>query len=284
MTSSRRAPLRALARVLAVVPVLAAGTVVGSVTGVGPHVAGCAQASSVHHAALVAEHASGAAVTVCVAFAGDSITGAQLLARSGVEYATADYGGTGQAVCQIDSEPAQYPSSCWTASSPYWAMFVSRGGGAWTVSSLGISSQTFRDSDALGFRYQGQSDYASPPSPRGVCPAVSSSAPTPMATVQAGGAAHPARSSSASTSRPTAAAAAISPTATIVEPSPSTGEGSAAPAHVNATTVRGRPAAPALGMSTGAWAAASLVAVLLVLLAVQLTRARRRRPPARRAP
>ena len=166
-------------RLAAIVPVLASLSIVGSASRLGLR-GGCAQASTAHHAALVVEHSAGGGhgagpvITVCVAFTEDSITGAQLLDRSGVQYGS---GYSGQAVCQVDHEPAQYPPSCLTASAPYWAMFVSRGGGSWVYSSTGFSSQTFRDGDAEGFRYEGQGDKTCPPAPGGVCPASSTPAP-----------------------------------------------------------------------------------------------------------
>lgn len=145
---------------------------------------GCAFAAGAHHVALVAQHSSGAAVRVCVGFDGDSVTGDQVLQLSGVAYQEASYGGgLGRAVCQLDGEPASYPPGCWTSSSPYWAMYVSRGGGGWAGSSLGVSSQVFRDGDGLGFRYVPQSAPA-PPSlaASGVCPVAATATAAPAAT------------------------------------------------------------------------------------------------------
>jgi hypothetical protein len=275
-----------LTRILAVVPVLASLTVIGSATKAGPSIAGCAQASSLHRAALVVEHGGGAVVTVCVPFTEDSITGDQLLARSQVQYATADYGGTGKAVCQVDHEPAQYPPSCWTASSPYWAMYVSRGGGSWTFSSLGISSQTFQDGDAEGFRYEGQSDNSLPPSPQGVCPVATSPTAAPVTTatpaprsVTTHGA--PLPSSSQSPSTPAAnTAATAAPTAATASPGPS----SSATARTSVATFGTSPPSSPLLLTTGAWAASALGAALVVLLVVQVMRSRRRPSPERRQP
>ncbi len=286
MKIGRRSFPRTLGPLLAVLPVLAAFSVIGSATKVGPSLVGCAQASSLHHAALVVEHGDGAVITVCVPFAEDSITGDQLIARSRVQYATADYGGTGKAVCQIANEPAQYPPGCWTASSPYWALVVSRSDGSWTMSSLGISSQTFRDGDAEGFRYEGQSDYAVPPPPRGVCPLVSSPTPIPVTT-----ATPTAHSVTKPTGRATSAPPSSTPPAAIAAPPPPTVATSAPASPSNngtsgATVVtagRTPPSQPA-SSSTGAWAASGLGAVLLMLLVAQLARARRRPSPPRAQP
>jgi hypothetical protein len=281
MRISSRPSSRTLIRILAVVPVLASFTVIGSASGVGPSVAGCAQAASVHHAALVVEHGDGTVITVCVAFPEGSITGDQLLARSQVEYATADSTAFGKAVCQIDHEPpdGQVPPGCWTAS--YWAISVSRGGGSWTMSSLGISSQTFRDGDAEGFRYEGQSDHSFPPSPRGVCPPVASPTPVPVVTAkptQGNVSTHTAPPSSSRPS-PTAAAnttSAASPTAS--EPAPSD-PASSTTARATVATAGTTPTAQPPFLSAGAWAASGLGVVLLVLLVVQVVRPRRRPSP-----
>jgi hypothetical protein len=285
MMTSGRPPFPVLTRILAVVPALAAFTVVGSATKVGPSIAGCAQAASVHHAALVVEHSDGAVITVCVSFTADSITGDQLLASSGVQYSTQYFGGAGKAVCQIDGEPAQYPSTCWTASSAYWAMFVSRAGGSWVTSSLGISSQTFRDGDAEGFRYEGQSDSSVPPSPHGVCPAPSTptaARATTPAPIRTGATTHAARP----TSTPPSRTPASTPT---VASSPTAAPASAAPsrsptAHAAVAAPGRSPPSQPVSWGTGMWAASGLGAVLLVLLVVQLIRPRRNPSPPRWQP
>lgn len=285
MRTNGRPSSRPFIRLLAIAPVLASFTVTASATKLGPSLGGCAQASSLHHVALVVEHGTGAVVTRCVSFTEDSITGDQLLARSRLQYATAVYGGIGNAVCQIDGEPAQYPPGCWTASSRYWATFDSRGGGSWAFSSLGISSQTLRDGDAEGFRYEGQSDYSVPPSPQGVCPLATSPTPAPVTTARpapSGATTHPSRpSSTLSSGTPTATAAA--PSADAGQPSSASPSSSATVRATVATRSTTPPSQPPL-LSTGAWAASGLATVLLVLVALQLVRPRRRPPPPRSQP
>jgi len=154
----------------------------------------CAYASGAHHVAVVVEHGSGAVLTACVAFDELQLTGDQVMMRSGIQYATTSFGGLGKAVCQIDGEPASFPPSCWTSTSPYWAMFVSHAGGSWSKSSSGISaacqpstvecSLEFHDGDALGWHYVPQvgGGGGPPPSPAGVC---SNAGPTPTPAVPA---------------------------------------------------------------------------------------------------
>jgi hypothetical protein len=134
---------------------------------VAPIVPGCAAAGS-GHAALVVEHGDGSVLTRCVSFGTATVTGDQLLDSSGVAWSGQAFGSYGQAVCALDSEPAHY-TSC-PGQDGYWAVFVSRDGGAWQLSSIGISSLTLADGDAEGFRYvPAAGNPAPPPSPAGLC-------------------------------------------------------------------------------------------------------------------
>jgi hypothetical protein len=282
MRSRSRPIVRVVIRLVTIVPVLASLSIVGSASRLGPSVAGCAQASTAHHAALVVEHSAGGGhgagpvITVCVAFTQDSITGAQLLDRSGVQYGS---GYSGQAVCQIDREPAQYQPSCLTASAPYWAMSVSRGGGSWVYSSTGFSAQTFRDGDAEGFRYEGQGDNTVPPAPGGVCD-LSAPAPTPASapTPAPHSANHPASPVPSALGSP--AAAATGAAEAVVAPGST--RPSDTPTSRALTAIAGNRSTALRPAGNGVWGAAALGAVLLAGLAVQLARMRRR--PARRPP
>lgn len=168
-------------RALAVLPWLLAGLLWALTPGAGPLHPACAAAAGAHHVALVVEHADGRTLEYCVGFDADSVTGEQVLQAAaqqyGLEYRTVAFGSLGDAVCQIDHEPQTYPATCWTSSSDYWSMWVSRGGGTWTGSNRGVSSQTFADGDAEGWHYVPQSGAAAPPpTPVGVCKAA---LPTP---------------------------------------------------------------------------------------------------------
>ncbi|HLY14084.1 MAG TPA: hypothetical protein VKR24_07015 [Candidatus Limnocylindrales bacterium] len=154
-----------------------------------------------------------------------------------MEYRTVDFGGLSAAVCQVDSEPALFPPTCWTSSSPFWELFVARKGGGWTWSSLGMSAQVFHDGDAEGFRYEAQSDQL-PPKILGSCP---SATPTPNPTAKP-----TARPTPNPTARPTAAASAGP--ATVPPPTLNPGEASSAPAP--------SPSQPPLGDVAGATATA----------------------------
>ncbi|HEX4754385.1 MAG TPA: hypothetical protein VH661_01370, partial [Candidatus Dormibacteraeota bacterium] len=257
--------MRALRLAAASLPVLTGFTLAGAVARVGPVAAGCAQASSAHHAALVVEHGNGAVTKACVSFSGTQVTGEQLLNLSQVPYKTVDFGSYGKAVCQIQGEPATYPSNCFSTS--YWAMFVSRGGGAWQTSNLGISSQTFRDGDAEGFRYEGQSDSFVPPSPAGVCPAPVAATPPPVSSAtsirRATAAGVPSTTAGrASPSLPAAAAAAGSHTTGQPSPNGTTGASTAsASAGAGIAASSTTPLARPPFLSSSVWAALALAAL-----------------------
>jgi hypothetical protein len=284
MTTRARPSFRMLVRLVAVAPVLASLTVVAAVTRVGPAIGRCAQASTMHHAALVVEHSDGSGhgagpvIRVCVAFSEDTISGDTLLARSGVQYGTGD---SGQAVCQLDYEPSSYPPQCLSPGAPYWAMYVSRAGGSWAYSSQGFATQQFHDGDAEGFRYEGQSDGAAPPSPAGVCPPATppTAPPTRPPSTTA-----PRRTVSPATGAPAAPTPTPTPTGVAAAaPSPPTttasGTDTARPATAVTSSNRSAPLPPA---GSGAWVAAVLGVGLVAALMAQLARARRR--GSRRAP
>jgi hypothetical protein len=147
----------------------------------GPGSAATCAAASTHRVAVVVEHLDGATLSRCVPFTTDSIGGEQALTASHIEAGLLPSGGFGDAVCQLDNEPSSYPPSCWTGTSPFWAIFVARGGG-WSYSTVGVSSIVMHDGDSLGFRYQSQSQHA-PPSIAGDCP-TPTPPPTPKPTAR----------------------------------------------------------------------------------------------------
>jgi hypothetical protein len=137
-------------------------------------------AAGTHRAAVVVEHSSGSFVTRCVAFSTATVTGEELLNLSGVAWSGATFGGFGDAVCALDSEPVNY-STC-PGKDNYWAVFVSRSAGPWQLANVGISSLTLGNGDAEGFRYvPATGTPAAPPSAAGVCPGAA--APTPFRSV-----------------------------------------------------------------------------------------------------
>jgi hypothetical protein len=228
----------------------------------------CVDAAWTHHAALVVEHSDGRVIRVCIGFDSETISGEQLLASSGVEAATAGTAAFGREVCQVDGEPATYPNTCWTTTSPYWVVFVSRAGGTWTASNLGVSSQVFANGDAEGFRYDPQSGPdPPPPSPQGTC--ALTAAPTAPAQRSASATA------TASQTRSTAGGVASpAPVATTAPPSSTPGVASASAPSPMATGLT-KPT-PRSGLSLGALLAAGGGGGLFGLLLLSGWRARRR--------
>jgi hypothetical protein len=172
-----------LLRVALAVPLLAIGLGAASAAArTGPATPLCAQAADPNHVGIVVEHGNGTSVRVCVGFTTPTITALGVLQNSHIEYATQAYGSLGQAVCQIDSEPAQY-TECLPGSGSYWVLFVARGGGAWTNSASGISTTTLSSGDDVGFRYDPLAGADPPPvSPAGTCPPATTPTPAPTAT------------------------------------------------------------------------------------------------------
>jgi hypothetical protein len=265
-----------LARIalLSLVSLPALSVVATTLSRDAPFLPVCASAAWTHHVALVVEHGDGAVVRLCVGFDSSSISGEDILRASGVEFATANFGSLGDAVCQIDGEPSTYPPSCFSSSSPYWVLFVSRGGSGWGAADHGVSNEQFSDGDAQGFRYDPQSGSPSPPvSAAGTCPVTA--ATNAPATSSTGAVhtptAHPSTTRPSSAAPPTVAGgtATASAQAAVVSPA-STVTPVARPIQSAASAL------PASGaVNAGLIAAIAAAVALLGLLAVQLLRPRR---------
>ena len=208
--------MRVVGRLPAVVAAAAVALAAGALASLAPGsplVSSCVGAES-GHAALVVEHGDGSTLTRCVPFGTATVTGEQLLNSSGVTWSGQSFGSYGQAVCALDSEPAHY-ASC-PGQDGYWAIFVSRAGGAWQLSAIGISSLTLADGDAEGFRYvPAAGNPAAPPSPAGVCAAAGP-------TVAATSAGHPATAAATAAPVATAGATDSGPAAVAAASAPAT--------------------------------------------------------------
>jgi hypothetical protein len=250
----------------------------------------CVDAAAPHHATVVVshlDHGYASPVRVCVGFAEDSITGHQLLDRSGIQFGLNADPGLGSEVCQVDREPASYdPNNCLQANRPYWSVWQAPYRGTWTYTRFGIDGVTIHDGDAEGFRF-GQNPGA-PDQPGSVCPPPSPATPTPS-TAQPGapsrgpaaatttpGSRPTTSANGAATATPTGASTAASPTnspgdagqvAAFESPAVPAGPGTRPPPAVNVA-----PAPDRLGLAVAGGGALSLV----LLLAAQLLLARLR--------
>ncbi|MCB0067152.1 MAG: hypothetical protein M9936_11965 [Caldilinea sp.] len=107
-------------------------------------------------AGLVIVHGDGSVTTQCVAFAEESITGAELLVRSGLDVAM-EASSMGATICRLDGEGCGYPQEscfcqCEGSSCIYWS-YWRLGDEGWTYSNLGAGNSTVRDGDVDGWRW-----------------------------------------------------------------------------------------------------------------------------------
>lgn len=106
-------------------------------------------------AGLVIRHGDGTLIYAYVQFDEESISGHDLITRSGIDATLAPYGGLGGAVCSLNGEGC--PSDdcfCKSYSSPafYWHYFVYEAG-EWQAHPTGPSSRTLQDGEIDGWSW-----------------------------------------------------------------------------------------------------------------------------------
>lgn len=104
---------------------------------------------------LVIRHGDGTLVEIYVQFDEDSISGEELLNRSGLDVSEAPFGGLGAGVCSISGEGCPSDNCyCKSYSNPayYWRYYALQGGG-WQEQPRGPSSRTLRDGDVDGWSW-----------------------------------------------------------------------------------------------------------------------------------
>jgi uncharacterized membrane protein len=255
---TRRLSLVPLAAILAALASLA------SLAPAAPMASTCAAGSN--HAALVVEHGNGSVVTRCVAFAATSISGEELLDRSGLAWSSQTFGGFGDAVCALDGEPAHYVDCPGTDG--YWAVFVARANGSWQLANLGISTLALNPGDAEGFRYVPTSGTpAAPVSARGVCVAAATQAPHGPAASGAGAATNPPPSGATPSIAP---AGPTAPAADQNAPSPAVAAGAASTATNRPPALPAqnpdRSGGPDIGLLASALAGGALAGLAILRL------------------
>jgi len=135
-----------------------------STSGTSTSASSCVNSSAPHRAYVVVQHGTAShKVQKCVGFTGDTIDGQTLMDKSGIEYQTQTFS-FGKAVCQIDSEPAQF-SKCFADTGPNWTLFVDTGG-TWAEAQTGYTQVTLHDKDALGWEYTADQSASPPPLPK----------------------------------------------------------------------------------------------------------------------
>lgn len=105
-----------------------------------------------HRAGLVIQFGDGSYITRCIPFAGDSISGLELLMRSGLNVVT--WGG---AVCRIEQDGCDYPTEpcfcqCRGAQCLYWSYWHWREG-HWVYAQVGAADHQVRDGDIEGWAW-----------------------------------------------------------------------------------------------------------------------------------
>lgn len=250
-----------------------------SASTVGGEAASCVPAritaAEAHSAAVVITFGDGrATLRICVKFNEDSITGLELLNRSGLTILTGSTGGGG--VCAIDgtgSTDGDCFKFCKSSPCHYWAYFQ-RKSDAWQFSPVGAGSRTIHDGDTDGWSW-GSGSGVPPDEPGAICPPPAPApTPTPIPPTATAEpvptdvpASTPVATATAATPRPATPSAAPTPAAqpaATADSQPTTADApppaldAAAPATpVNA--VAGVAATPAASASTYASTTASIV-------------------------
>jgi hypothetical protein len=116
---------------------------------------------ALHHAGLIVRHGDGRVTYADVAFPEETISGIDLLRRSGIEQVTIPFGGLGVAVCSLEREgcPAvdcrRRLCQGARADDPYWQYFRQTAPGQWRPLTLGASATKVHAGDIDGWSWTG---------------------------------------------------------------------------------------------------------------------------------
>ncbi len=121
------------------------------------NVQGTSTQQAEHHAGLVLQFADGAIETYCVPFSGDSISGLDLLLKTGLDVQIEAYGGMGAEVCKIGRDGCDYPNqpcACQSfgTSGKYWSYHHLKDG-KWVSSIVGAGGYKVHDGDVEGWAW-----------------------------------------------------------------------------------------------------------------------------------
>ncbi len=135
---------------------------------------GSANPVPLQRAGLVILHGDGTLRQACVEFSERSISGYELLARSGIAAVVDPRNAMGVLVCSIDGEGCSFPDqdclcACrGTGACTYWAYFTRSPDGSWSYSPVGPSMRRLSDADVdawVWLRSSGVEASQSPPLP-----------------------------------------------------------------------------------------------------------------------
>ena len=220
-------------------------------------------AGATNQAGLVVKFGDGRTLTYCIQFAEESITGAELLRRSGLPVVMASSGGLGAAVCNIDGEGCTNPGDCFckcrSGTCEYWAYFRQQDG-AWQYSPIGAGARTIRNGDADAWVWG--SGNTTPGAASADCAAAPSPTPQPTSTPRPPTATPvpPGRPTSVPAAAPSATALAQPANAQAPSPPPASQPGAAPPGEPvsgveGAAVTPGSAQSPPASVATAASAA-----------------------------
>ena len=160
-----------------------------------------------HHAGLVIQFADGTTQEYCLTFAGDSISGFDLLLKTGLDVKAEGYGPMGGEVCKIGPDGCDFPGqpcAClsYGPGGVYWTYHHLKDG-KWVTSALGAGTSKVHGGDVDGWAWSDGKGPSVVPTFAGVCMSAlgaPTTTRTPVATHTA--TAIPARPTASSTPRP----------------------------------------------------------------------------------
>lgn len=100
-----------------------------------------------NQAGLVVAFGDGTYITRCVTFSEPSISGYEVLARSGLDVVSAE-----GMICDIEGESGCSPDNCLCSPTSYWSYWHLLEG-AWTYSNVGANAYQVSDGDVEGWRW-----------------------------------------------------------------------------------------------------------------------------------
>lgn len=135
-----------------------------------------------HHAGIVVQFADGSTNTYCIAFTGDSISGLDVLLKTGLEVRAESYGGMGGLICKIGPDGCTYPEQPCVCQSygpggVYWS-YTHLKNGAWKTSQMGASSYKVHDGDIDGWAWSAGKGPNKVPTLGQLCPNAQPTQPT----------------------------------------------------------------------------------------------------------
>jgi hypothetical protein len=115
------------------------------------------QAQQQHHASLVLQFVDGHVQTYCIAFTEQSISGLDMLLKTGLPVQVQSYGGAGTEICKIGEDGCNYPEQLCACQSygpggKYWSYHHLKSG-KWQSSGTAADHYSVHDGDVEGWAW-----------------------------------------------------------------------------------------------------------------------------------